>query len=295
MSVIHFDGIIHSKEPIYKLEKLSQLVQGLVAGVAKEEAPPRSEAPKEQHSSSRPGAGEAEDMSAFHAKLDRLSQHVERLAEGPPREPPPPPPLMDAKLDAKLDKLSELVQGLAPREEAPNGQHGSSRPGAGEAEGLSSVHTNLERISQQVHQVALNQQMVSQQVQQQGQQQVQQQAQAFMNQRYEVAAAHTAGAGQHDWTGPILSKPQPSQASYLQKAAKRANWTPSGSIQPLMPLAGGVVLTGTAAEGDAPPPYRSAPDLPAGPPVPAQPAPPVVPAPGAPSPAKRGVSFAGGS
>ena len=145
--------------------------------------------------------------------------------------------------------------------------------------------------------------MVSQQVQQQ----VQQQAQTFMNQRYEAGKAHTAGAGQH--VAPSnpqhgqASKPQPSQASYLQKAAKRANWTPSGSIQvpvALPPLMGGVVLTGTATEGDAPPPYRSAPDLPAGVhPAPPVPAPPGVPAPppGAPSPSpvKRGVSFAGGT
>jgi hypothetical protein len=219
------------------------------------------------------------EMSEFHAKLDRLSQQVEGLAAGAPREEQAPPP-MDMKLEAKLDQLSELVKG-------------SSRPGASEAEGVSSFHTNLERISQQVHQVALNQQMVSQQVQQQGQQQVQQQAQAFMNQRYEVGTAHTAGAGQHlappnpQHGQASKSKPQPSQASYLQKAAsKRANWTPSGSIQPLTPLAGGVILTGG---DDAQPQYRSAPDLPAGPPVPT---PPVVPAPGAPSPVKRGVSFA---
>ena len=133
-----------------------------------------------------------------------------------------------------------------------------------------------------MHQVALSQQ-------QQAEQQAQQQAQAFMSQRANA--------------GPPLapSHPQPSQpprpqssgASYLQKAARRANWTPSNSIQPLPPQAG-VVLTGTASEGEAPPPYRSARDFP-----PAAPPPPPfaflpVHAPDVPLPPKKSVSFSGG-
>ena len=84
------------------------------------------------------------------------------------------------------------------------------------------------------------------------------------------------------------AKPQSSQASYLQKAARRANWTPSNSIQPLTPQAG-VVLTGTASEGEAPPPYRSAPDFP-----PAAPPFTFLPAPDVPLPPKKSVSFSGG-
>ena len=130
-----------------------------------------------------------------------------------------------------------------------------------------------------MHQVALTQQ----------QQQAEQQAQAFMSQRANAGPPLAPSNPQPSQP----SKPQSSQASYLQKAARRANWTPSNSIQPLTPQAG-VVLTGTASEGEAPPPYRSAPDFP-----PAAPPPPPfafqpVHAPDVPLPPKKSVSFSGG-
>ena len=130
-------------------------------------------------------------------------------------------------------------------------------------------------------------QQAEQQVQQQAEQQVQQQAQAFMSQRANAGPPLAPSNPQPSQP----SKPQSSQASYLQKAARRANWTPSNSIQPLTPQAG-VVLTGTASEGEAPLPYRSAPDFP-----PAAPPPPppfaFLPAPDVPLP-KKSVSFSGG-
>ena len=125
-----------------------------------------------------------------------------------------------------------------------------------------------------MHQVALTQQ----------QQQAEQQAQAFLSQ---CASAGPPLAPSNPQPSQ-LSKPQSSQASYLQKAARRANWTPSNSIQPLTPQAG-VVLTGTASEGEAPPPYRSAPDFP-----PAAPPFTFLPAPDVPLPPKKSVSFSGG-
>ena len=127
-----------------------------------------------------------------------------------------------------------------------------------------------------MHQVALTQQ----------QQQAEQQAQAFLSQRASAGPPLAPSNPQPSQ----LSKPQSSQASYLQKAARRANWTPSNSIQPLTPQAG-VVLTGTASEGEAPPPYRTAPDFPpAAPPFTFLPAP----APDVPLPPKKSVSFSGG-
>ena len=128
-----------------------------------------------------------------------------------------------------------------------------------------------------MHQVALTQQ----------QQQAEQQAQAFLSQRASAGPPLAPSNPQPSQ----LSKPQSSQASYLQKAALRANWTPSNSIQPLTPQAG-VVLTGTASEGEAPPPYRSAPDFPpaAPPPSPFT----FLPAPDVPLPPKKSVSFCGG-
>ena len=119
----------------------------------------------------------------------------------------------------------------------------------------------------------------------QQQQQAEQQAQAFMSQRANAGPPLAPSNPQPSQP----SKPQSSQASYLQKAARRANWTPSNSIQPLTPQAG-VVLTGTASEGEAPP-YRSAPDFP-----PAAPPPPFpfLPAPDVPLPPKKSVSFSGG-
>ena len=131
-----------------------------------------------------------------------------------------------------------------------------------------------------MHQVALTQQ---QQAKQQAEQQAQQQAQAFMSQRANAGPPLAPSNPQPSQP----SKPQSSQASYLQKAARRANWTPSNSIQPLTPQAG-VVLTGTAAEGEAPP-YRSAPDFP-----PAAPPFTFLPAPDVPLPPKKSVSFSGG-
>jgi len=125
-----------------------------------------------------------------------------------------------------------------------------------------------------VHQVALTQQ----------QQQAEQQAQAFLSQRAHAGPPLAPSNPQPSQP----SKPQSSQASYLQKAARRANWTPSNSIQPLTPQAG-VVLTGTASEGEAPPPYRSAPDFP-----PAAPPFTFLPAPDVPLPPKKSVSFSGG-
>ena len=125
-----------------------------------------------------------------------------------------------------------------------------------------------------MHQVALTQQ----------QQQAEQQAQAFLSQRASAGPPLAPSNPQPSQ----LSKPQSSQASYLQKAARRANWTPSNSIQPLPPQAG-VVLTGTASEGEAPPPYRSAPDFP-----PAAPPFTFLPAPDVPLPPKKSVSFSGG-
>ena len=125
-----------------------------------------------------------------------------------------------------------------------------------------------------MHQVALTQQ----------QQQAEQQAQAFLSQRAHAGPPLAPSNPQPSQP----SKPQSSQASYLQKAARRANWTPSNSIQPLTPQAG-VVLTGTASEGEAPPPYRSAPDFP-----PAAPPFTFLPAPDVPLPPKKSVSFSGG-
>ena len=121
----------------------------------------------------------------------------------------------------------------------------------------------------------------------QQQQQAEQQAQAFMSQRANAGPPLAPSNPQPSQP----SKPQSSQASYLQKAAhvaaRRANWTPSNSIQPLPPQAG-VVLTGTAAEGEAPP-YRSAPDFP-----PAAPPFTFLPATDVPLPPKKSVSFSGG-
>ena len=132
-----------------------------------------------------------------------------------------------------------------------------------------------------MHQVALSQQ-------QQAEQQAQQQAQAFMSQRANAGPPLAPSNPQPSQP----SRPQSSGASYLQKAAhvaaRRANWTPSNSIQPLTPQAG-VVLTGTASEGEAPPPYRSAPDFP-----PAAPPFTFLPAPDVPLPPKKSVSFSGG-
>ena len=125
-----------------------------------------------------------------------------------------------------------------------------------------------------MHQVALTQQ----------QQQAEQQAQAFLSQRAHAGPPLAPSNPQPSQP----SKPQSSQASYLQKAARRANWTPSNSIQPLTPQAG-VVLTGTASEGEAPPPYRSAPGFP-----PAAPPFTFLPAPDVPLPPKKSVSFSGG-
>ena len=53
------------------------------------------------------------------------------------------------------------MRGLAAREAArhaaPEGEHGAARrPAAAEAEGVAALHANLERVSQQVRQVALN-------------------------------------------------------------------------------------------------------------------------------------------
>ena len=118
----------------------------------------------------------------------------------------------------------------------------------------------------------------------QQQQQAEQQAQAFLSQRAHAGPPLAPSNPQPSQP----SKPQSSQASYLQKAARRANWTPSNSIQPLTPQAG-VVLTGTASEGEAPPPYRSAPDFP-----PAAPPFTFLPAPDVPLPPKKSVSFSGG-
>ena len=124
--------------------------------------------------------------------------------------------------------------------------------------------------------------------QQQAEQQAQQQAQAFMSQRANAGPPLAPSNPQPSQP----SRPQSSGASYLQKAARRANWTPSNSIQPLTPQAG-AVLTGAVAEGEAPP-YRSAPDFP-----PAAPPPPPfaflpVPAPDVPLPPRKSVSFSGG-
>ena len=129
-----------------------------------------------------------------------------------------------------------------------------------------------------MHQVALTQQ----------QQQAEQQAQAFLSQRASAGPPLAPSNPQPSQ----LSKPQSSQASYLQKAARRANWTPSNSIQPLTPQAG-VVLTGTASEGEAPPPYRSAPEFPPGAPPPPPPFA-FLPALGVPLPPKKSVWYSGG-
>ena len=125
--------------------------------------------------------------------------------------------------------------------------------------------------------------------QQQAEQQAQQQAQAFMSQRANAGPPLAPSNPQPSQP----SRPQSSGASYLQKAARRANWTPANSIQPLTPQAG-AVLTGAAAEGEAPP-YRSAPDFPpAAPPPPPFAFLPVSAAPDVPLPPKKSVSFSGG-
>ena len=81
-----------------KLDSLSKQVERLAAGAPREQAPPPREVPNEQHSSSRPGAGEAEDMSALHVGLEVISQPAYQLQtqrsgmQGAWRPAPPPPP-----------------------------------------------------------------------------------------------------------------------------------------------------------------------------------------------------------
>ena len=96
---------------------------------------------------------------------------VDKVREQPSLRLPPVEAKLDGKLEAKLEALSKLegkldelgalVRGLVAREPArhaaPEGEHGSSRrPAAAEAEGVAALRANLEVISQQVRQAALN-------------------------------------------------------------------------------------------------------------------------------------------
>ena len=89
-------------------------------------------------------------LPPVQAKLEgKLEAKLEALSE------------LEGKLDGKLNELSALVRGLAAREPArhaaPEGEHDSSRrPAAAEAEGVAALRANLEVISQQVRQAALN-------------------------------------------------------------------------------------------------------------------------------------------
>ena len=89
-------------------------------------------------------------LPRVEAKLEgKLEGKLEALSE------------LEGKLEGKLDELSALVRelaaGKAARHAAPEGAHGSARrPAAAEAEGVAALHANLEVISQQVRQAALN-------------------------------------------------------------------------------------------------------------------------------------------
>jgi len=156
-----------------KLDALSELVRGLAPGVPKVE-PPKAEAPPREE-----GSGEGAEATSLRAMLEELTQQVAQLAaQGASREgqggeqsegptvPSPPKKIvsfsgLEGKLEGKLDSLSALVERLAAREPArhaaPEGEHGAPRrPAAAEAEGLAALKANLERISQQVRQAALN-------------------------------------------------------------------------------------------------------------------------------------------
>ena len=225
--------ILEATEATKKLEQKQERQgrRGLaVARWQNKSSPPR-------RSSSQPSGGGSEEMSAFHLKLDKLSQLVAGLAAGSLR----------VALGAPVTEMeAPRLPPPLPRQAPKEGQQNSSGPG--ETEGMALFHTKLDRISQQVHQVAENQQVLSQHAQQQGQQMQQQgqQVHALMNQR------HTAGPGeflalpnpQHGraWT------PQQSQASYLQKAGIK-----HAAAQPFPPL------TAEASEIAAPLPYRPPP------------------------------------
>ena len=162
-----------------KLDALSELVRGLAPGVPKVE-PPKAEAPPREE-----GSGEGAEATSLRAMLEELTQQVAQLAaQGASREgqggeqsegptvPSPPKKIvsfsgLEGKLEGKLDSLSALVERLAAREPARHaapegeqdggGEYGAPhRPAAAEAEGLAALKANLERISQQVRQAALN-------------------------------------------------------------------------------------------------------------------------------------------
>ena len=102
-SLLPYGGRAEDMTPLHaklhaKLDSLSKQVERLAAGAPREQAPPPREVPNEQHSSSRPGAGEAEDMSALHVGLEVISQPAYQLQtqrsgmQGAWRPAPPPPP-----------------------------------------------------------------------------------------------------------------------------------------------------------------------------------------------------------
>ena len=164
------DKFDRSIEPTHRAEHRARQL-GAKEEAPKEKAPPREQGPGGE-GAPRGAKVEGAEASSLHAMLAQLSQQVTQLAaqgasrEGQgseQREGPTAPQgtTLEGKLEGKLETLSELVRGLAAREAArhaaPEGEHGAShRPAAAEAEGVATLRANLEVISQQVRQVALN-------------------------------------------------------------------------------------------------------------------------------------------